>query len=86
MSGGFYKYRCKYFYSHNCTNWVWVNNAPCASCLAEGRDQTSYGLSPPRHNRKGFLSDSRARNGEIFFGVAPNILIGSTLTRKDPDA
>ncbi|KAK3946243.1 hypothetical protein QBC46DRAFT_3005 [Diplogelasinospora grovesii] len=37
-SGGFYKYRCKYFYTHNCPNWVWVNNAPCASCLAEGRD------------------------------------------------
>ncbi|KHO01837.1 uncharacterized protein MAM_00838 [Metarhizium album ARSEF 1941] len=26
MSGGFYKYRCKYFYTHNCQNW------------AEGRD------------------------------------------------
>ncbi|KAH7320085.1 hypothetical protein B0I35DRAFT_451020 [Stachybotrys elegans] len=38
MSGGFYKYRCKYFYSHNCPNWVWVNNSPCASCLADGRD------------------------------------------------
>lgn len=37
-SGGFYKYRCKYFYTHNCPNWVWVNNASCASCLAEGRD------------------------------------------------
>ncbi|KAK3933646.1 hypothetical protein QBC46DRAFT_107294 [Diplogelasinospora grovesii] len=38
-SGGFYKYRCKYyFYTHNCPNWVWVNNAPCASCLADGRD------------------------------------------------
>lgn len=37
-SGGFYKYRCKYFYSHNCQNWVWVNGSPCASCLAEGRD------------------------------------------------
>lgn len=33
MSGGFYKYRCKYFYTHNCQNWVWVNNAPCATCL-----------------------------------------------------
>lgn len=32
-AGGFYKYRCKYFYTHNCPNWVWVNNAPCASCL-----------------------------------------------------
>ncbi|KAG5929830.1 hypothetical protein E4U42_004350 [Claviceps africana] len=38
MSTGFYKYRCKYFYTHNCQNWVWVNNAPCATCLAEGRD------------------------------------------------
>lgn len=38
MSGGFYKYRCKYFYTHNCQNWVWVNNSPCATCLAEGRD------------------------------------------------
>ncbi|KAG6048448.1 hypothetical protein E4U39_007317, partial [Claviceps sp. Clav50 group G5] len=26
MSGGFYKYRCKYFYTHDCQNW------------AEGRD------------------------------------------------
>lgn len=32
-SGGFYKYRCKYFYTHNCNNWVYVNNAPCAHCL-----------------------------------------------------
>jgi len=37
-SGGFYKYRCRYFLSHNCPNWVWVHNAPCAACLAEGRD------------------------------------------------
>ncbi|KAL7819260.1 hypothetical protein V8C44DRAFT_354784 [Trichoderma aethiopicum] len=37
-SGGFYKYRCKNFYSHNCPNWVWVNNSPCATCIAEGRD------------------------------------------------
>ncbi|KAK0651521.1 hypothetical protein B0T16DRAFT_320872 [Cercophora newfieldiana] len=39
-SGGFYKYRCKYFYSHNCTNWVYVNGAPCAMCVTE---------SPVRH-------------------------------------
>lgn len=32
-SGGFYKYRCKYFHSHNCPHWVYVNNAPCAYCL-----------------------------------------------------
>ncbi|KAJ9149819.1 hypothetical protein NKR23_g4030 [Pleurostoma richardsiae] len=37
-SGGFYKYRCKYFYTHNCPEWVWVNNSACPACLAKGRD------------------------------------------------
>ncbi|KAI1209250.1 uncharacterized protein F4807DRAFT_460941 [Annulohypoxylon truncatum] len=37
-SGGYYKYRCKYFLSHNCNNWVYVNGSPCANCCAEGRD------------------------------------------------
>lgn len=32
-SGGFYKYRCKYFYTYNCSNWVYVSQAPCANCL-----------------------------------------------------
>ncbi|RSL46520.1 hypothetical protein CEP51_015916 [Fusarium floridanum] len=49
MSGtdGFYKYRCKHFYTHNCPSWVWVNNTPCASCLlintqAHGRDDEPH--------------------------------------------
>ncbi|KAK0705170.1 hypothetical protein B0H67DRAFT_497569 [Lasiosphaeris hirsuta] len=37
-SGGFYKYRCKYFLTHNCTNWVYVNLSACAYCVAEGRE------------------------------------------------
>jgi hypothetical protein len=32
-SAGYYKYRCKYFLTHNCPHWVWVNNASCAHCL-----------------------------------------------------
>ncbi|KAI1357050.1 hypothetical protein F5Y01DRAFT_321363 [Xylaria sp. FL0043] len=36
--GGFYKYRCKYFYTHECPNWVYVNNTGCGECSAEGRD------------------------------------------------
>lgn len=34
-SGGFYKYRCKHFWTHkvNCTNWLYVNNSCCAECL-----------------------------------------------------
>ncbi|KAK0634659.1 hypothetical protein B0T17DRAFT_611630 [Bombardia bombarda] len=38
MSGGYYKYRCKYFYTYDCTEWVYVNGAACAVCLAEGRE------------------------------------------------
>ncbi len=33
MSGGFYKYRCKNFYTYNCTNWVYSNGHACADCL-----------------------------------------------------
>ncbi|PHH87903.1 hypothetical protein CDD83_8256 [Cordyceps sp. RAO-2017] len=47
MSGnGFYKYRCKYFISHECGNWVWVANAPCAECMARGRDSEGAGGPP----------------------------------------
>ncbi|CAP71134.1 uncharacterized protein PODANS_6_5020 [Podospora anserina S mat+] len=33
MSGGFNKYRCKYFLSYNCPNWVFMNGHACGSCL-----------------------------------------------------
>ncbi|KAJ3482187.1 hypothetical protein NLG97_g7637 [Lecanicillium saksenae] len=39
--GGFYKYRCKYFLSHDCKNWVWVSDTPCSTCMAIGRDEES---------------------------------------------
>ncbi|KAG0641449.1 hypothetical protein HOY80DRAFT_1135259 [Tuber brumale] len=39
MSGsGFYKFRCKYWLTYNCRQWVWVNNSACAECVAAGRD------------------------------------------------
>lgn len=41
MSGsGYYRFRCKNFYTHNCENWVWVNNSPCAECVMEGKEST----------------------------------------------
>lgn len=38
-SGGFYKYPCKNYYDANdpCHEWVLVNDATCARCLARGR-------------------------------------------------
>jgi hypothetical protein len=30
---GYYKFRCKNFYTHNCGNWVWMNNSACAECV-----------------------------------------------------
>ncbi|KAK4151205.1 hypothetical protein C8A00DRAFT_36145 [Chaetomidium leptoderma] len=46
-SGGFYKYRCKYFYTYNCPNWVYCNGHACAMCLAEGRDAAESASSMP---------------------------------------
>ncbi|KAF3191072.1 hypothetical protein TWF106_001331 [Orbilia oligospora] len=51
MASGYYKYRCKNFYSHNCGNWVWVNNTACAECVAAGRDSLS--LNSHRHHLAG---------------------------------
>ncbi|KAL2149530.1 hypothetical protein VTH82DRAFT_8181 [Thermothelomyces myriococcoides] len=46
-SGGFYKYRCKYFYTYNCPNWVYCNGHACAMCLAEGRDSMETEATAP---------------------------------------
>jgi hypothetical protein len=40
-SGGFYKYRCKYFYTYNCPNWVYCNGHACAMCLVGTTSFTS---------------------------------------------
>jgi hypothetical protein len=41
-SGGYYRYRCKYWLTYNCLNWVWVNNAPCAHCLVIFLPESPY--------------------------------------------
>ena len=30
---GFFKYPCRYYYTHGCKSWVWINNSPCTICL-----------------------------------------------------
>ena len=45
-SGGFYKYRCKYFLTHNCPNWVYANGHACALCLV--RQPTAI-ITPSHH-------------------------------------
>lgn len=41
---GFYKYRCKYFLTHNCQNWLYVIDRPCANCLVSPypKDSLTY--------------------------------------------
>ncbi|CAK7229336.1 hypothetical protein SCUCBS95973_007186 [Sporothrix curviconia] len=63
-SGGFYKYRCKYFLSHDCPNWVFVNNAPCADCCAAGRDTHDPG------------QDLLASHHPFLYGSSPEFEIG----------
>ncbi|KAI0882293.1 uncharacterized protein GGS22DRAFT_191462 [Annulohypoxylon maeteangense] len=44
-SGGYYKFRCKYFLTHNCNNWVYVNGSPCANCCEDEKPQDDYPIS-----------------------------------------
>lgn len=46
QGGGYYKYRCKHFYTYNCMNWVWVNYAACATCLVRSRIFSLFFFSP----------------------------------------
>ena len=34
--GGYHKFRCKYFYSHNCNEWVDFNGRSCMNCVVGG--------------------------------------------------
>lgn len=33
-SGGFFRYHCKNWMTHDCPNWIYVNNSTCQNCLA----------------------------------------------------
>jgi len=64
-SGGYYKYRCKYWLTYNCPHWVWVNNAPCAHCLADGRDSDSAMIPPFRISREIYVP--QLENGFLHY-------------------
>ncbi|KAG4430703.1 hypothetical protein IFR05_013807 [Cadophora sp. M221] len=74
-SGGYYKYRCKYWLTYNCPNWVWVNNAPCAHCLADGRDSEMAEMQAPfRLSREVFVP--QFEDGMLLYTVM-EIIAGS---------
>jgi hypothetical protein len=63
-SGGYYKYRCKYWLTYNCPNWVWVNNAPCAHCLVRPWFR-SLGNKADRYQADGRDSDAAMMSGPL---------------------
>ncbi|KXJ97378.1 hypothetical protein Micbo1qcDRAFT_156228 [Microdochium bolleyi] len=67
MSGGYYKYHCKYWWTLNCENWVYVNGSPCAKCCAEGREneQLSATIDPWRVSND--VSVPRMEGGAIHY-------------------
>ncbi|KAG0651503.1 hypothetical protein D0Z07_1895 [Hyphodiscus hymeniophilus] len=76
-SGGYYKYRCKYWLTYNCPNWVWVNNAPCAHCLAEGRDSdTTMASSPFRISHEVFVP--QIENGSLHYIIMEIVAASDT--------
>jgi len=64
-SGGYYKYRCKYWLTYNCPHWVWVNNAPCAHCLADGRDEET--VMPPTFRISREIYVPQFENGSLNY-------------------
>ncbi|GAW19295.1 hypothetical protein ANO14919_087810 [Xylariales sp. No.14919] len=85
-SGGFYKYRCKYFFTHECPNWVYVNHTQCALCDAQGRSdvpETSQSVpnSPPPNDRR----TNRARTDRSRSpGAQPLIMRRVDQSHSDP--
>jgi len=76
-SGGYYKYRCKYWLTYNCPNWVWVNNAPCAHCLADGRDSdTAIVSSPFRISREVYVP--QIENGSLHYIIMEIVAASDT--------
>jgi len=76
-SGGYYKYRCKYWLTYNCPNWVWVNNAPCAHCLADGRDSDTAVMSSPfRISREVFVP--QIENGSLHYIIMEIVAASDT--------
>ncbi|PQE28843.1 hypothetical protein CJF30_00003857 [Rutstroemia sp. NJR-2017a BBW] len=74
-SGGYYKYRCKYWLTFNCPNWVWVNDAPCASCLAKGRDnEISVPISTAPLAREGLTP--RFEDGNFLYVLKEIVTAG----------
>ncbi|KAI1084655.1 hypothetical protein F5B20DRAFT_216010 [Whalleya microplaca] len=66
-SGGFYKYRCKYFYTNECPQWVLVNNSACANCCAKGLDADgpAPGISSWRSSRD--ICVPRVEDGILYY-------------------
>ncbi|KAM7222082.1 hypothetical protein V8F06_002587 [Rhypophila decipiens] len=89
-SGGFYKYRCKHFLTYNCNNWVYVNGAACACCLAEGRDEKQTPGGQQQQNQQSHHQALReqqqlliqaprwARPGEVHWDLCRIITTGSS--------
>ncbi|EPE25632.1 hypothetical protein GLAREA_01544 [Glarea lozoyensis ATCC 20868] len=74
-SGGYYKYRCKYFFTHNCPHWVW----------ADGRDSAEAIMpSPFRLSREVYVP--QFENGAlqyIMFEIISNSETDSGWTIKE---
>ncbi|KAI8949900.1 hypothetical protein F4801DRAFT_382854 [Xylaria longipes] len=84
--GGFYKFRCKYFYTHECPNWVYVNNTACASCSAQGRDlePAASQTSNMEYPRQIEIGVPHGHEGAITYTfeieIAPNEAAGNCLS------
>ncbi|KAJ1337903.1 hypothetical protein MN608_00759 [Microdochium nivale] len=67
MSGGYYKYHCKYWWTLNCENWVYVNGSPCAKCCAEGRESEELSTAIDSWRLSCAVSVPRMEGGAVHY-------------------
>ncbi|KAI0025712.1 hypothetical protein F4780DRAFT_774577 [Xylariomycetidae sp. FL0641] len=75
-SGGYYKYRCKYFLSHNCPNWVYVNHTSCANCCAEGREAEGASAQGPMWRFSHDICVPRVEGGVLHYTLMEMVNTG----------
>ncbi|RDW72122.1 hypothetical protein BP5796_08156 [Coleophoma crateriformis] len=80
-SGGYYKYRCKYWLTFNCPHWVWVNNAPCAHCLADGRESDVSVISTASIHVARDICVPQIEHGTFHYALKEIVCAGDCDTR-----
>ncbi|KAI1199351.1 hypothetical protein F5X97DRAFT_341707 [Nemania serpens] len=66
-TGGYYRFRCRFFLTHNCQNWVYIRDAVCAECSAKGRDAQPAASQAPMMGYSTQICVPRVEGGVLYY-------------------